>query len=265
MKIRQRMWQILEAARPGDTASRVFDVLMLVLIALNTLAVMLGTVDSLQSRWERPLFIFEVFSVVVFTLEYVARVWSCGTDCRFSNGAKGVIRFLRQPLSVIDLVAILPFYLPFVGLDLRFIRALRLFRIVRLAKAGRYYSSLSLIVDTLRARKEELVLAFVILLLLLVLSASGIYYCEHSAQPNQFGSIPAALWWSVVTLTTVGYGDVFPVTIGGRVFASAVAIVGIGMFALPTGILGAGFVEEIRKRRTSGMSKCCPHCGKDLQ
>jgi len=261
MDFRTRTWEILDVARPADTASRIFDVFILSLIFANVAAVIVGTVESVYLRWARLFDGFEIFSVVVFTVEYAARVWSCVSHERFRGGIRGRLAFARRPLSVIDLVAFLPFYLPFLGVDLRFVRVFRVVRILRLAKLGRYYSSLTLIRDTARARKEELVLSFAILLTLLLLSATGIYYCENEAQPEAFSSIPSSLWWSVVTLTTVGYGDAYPVTGAGKFFASIVAILGIGMFALPTGILGAGFVEEIRKRRSASQPKRCPHCG----
>ena len=265
MNLRGQVWRILDVARPGDRWSRVFDISILSLILLNVAAVILGTVESLYLRWARLFDAFEAFSVAIFTLEYIARIWSCVSDERYRGGIRARLRYARQPFPVIDLVSFLPFYFPFLGIDLRFARVFRVVRILRLAKVGRYYSSLTLIRDTARARKEELVLSFAILLTLLLVSAAGIYYCEHEAQPESFASIPHSLWWSVVTLTTVGYGDTFPVTAAGRVFASLVAIVGIGMFALPTGILGAGFVEEIRKRRAASPAGRCPHCGESIQ
>lgn len=264
MTIKERTWQILDVARPGDKASRAFDIFILSLIIANVAAVIIGTVQSVYDRWSKILNVFEVFSVVIFTIEYAGRIWSCVTDKRYGGGFKGRMKWIRQPLSLIDLFAVLPFYLPFLGIDLRFVRAFRLFRIIRLAKAGRYYSSLSLIRDTVKARKEELVLSFVVLALLLIIAASGIYYCEHDAQPEQFPSIPGAFWWAVITLTTVGYGDAYPITIAGKFFASLVAILGIGMFALPTGILGAGFVDEIRRRRAGQEKQHCPHCGRKI-
>lgn len=265
MSLRQLTWRILDVGKPGDTASRTFDIFILSLIFANVAAVIVGTVEPIYSRWARFFDGFEIFSVIVFTIEYVARVWSCVSDEHYRGGLRSRLRYIRQPLPVIDLISFLPFYLPFLGFDLRFVRVFRVVRILRLAKVGRYYSSLTLIRDTVRARKEELVLSFVILLTLLLVSASGIYYCENEAQPEAFASIPRSLWWSVVTLTTVGYGDVFPVTGAGRFFASIVAILGIGMFALPTGILGAGFVEEIRRRRSESQPRHCPHCGKPLE
>ena len=261
--MRKRIWEIVEAAKPGDIASRTFDVFILSLIFLNVLAVMLGTVESINQRFDLFLFYFEVFSVVVFTIEYCTRVWSCTAYQQYSKPIAGRLNFIIQPMPIIDLVAILPFYLPFIGLDLRFLRVLRLFRILRIAKIGRYYSSLRIIKNVIKSKKEELILTTIIMMLLMVVSASLLYYCENTIQPDLFPSIPATFWWSVMTLTTVGYGDVYPVTIAGKFFAGIIAILGIGMFALPTGILGAGFVEEIQKRK-AGTQKC-PHCGKEIE
>lgn len=263
MNARKRTWEIVEVAQPGDTISRVFDISILVLISLNVVAVVLGSVQSVRAKFGRALDLFELISVVVFTVEYLARVWSCTMDTRFSHPVRGRTRFALRIMSLIDLFAILPFYLPFLGVDLRSLRVLRLLRVLRVAKVGRYYSSLQLIKSVLRSKKEELILSSAVMVLLLVVSSSILYYCENSAQPDAFSSIPATMWWAVATLTTVGYGDIYPVTVVGKLCAGVIAILGIGMFALPTGILGAGFVEEIGKRK-QGPAKC-PHCGEELQ
>jgi len=262
MSLQTRTWEIVEVAKAGDWPSRIFDVSILTLIFLNVLAVIIGSVHHFQVRYGTFLNYFEVFSVVVFTLEYLARLWSCVTDPRYVHPLFGRLNFARQPMPVIDLVAILPFYLPFVGLDLRFIRVLRLLRILRIAKIGRYYDSLRLIGTVIKSKKEELILTTVVMALLLVISASLMYYCENPEQPDKFPNIPATMWWAVATLTTVGYGDVYPITALGKLLASIIAILGIGMFALPTGILGAGFVEEIQKQKLKATK--CPHCGKEI-
>ena len=166
-------------------------------------------------------------------------------------------------MSIIDLLAILPFYLPFFGIDLRSFRVLRLLRIFRIAKVGRYYSSLNLIKHVFQNKREELILTSVLMVLLLIVSSSLLYYCENAVQPDAFSSIPATMWWAVATLTTVGYGDMYPVTFMGKLCASVIAVLGIGMFALPTGILGAEFVETIQKHKKQ--KKICPHCGKELR
>jgi len=263
MSLRRRTWEIVEAAKPGDTASRVFDVLILTLIFLNVIAVILGSIQSIQERWSAFLDAFETVSVLVFTIEYLSRLWSCTADPRFIGSIRGRLRFAVKAMAIIDLLAILPFYLPFLGIDLRSLRVLRLLRILRVAKVGRYYSSLNLIKHVFHAKKEELVLASAMMGLLLVVSSSLLYYCENAVQPNAFSSIPATMWWAVATLTTVGYGDMYPITLLGRFLASIIAILGIGMFALPTGILGAGFVEAIQKQK--GQTQKCPHCGKEIR
>lgn len=262
MNIRKRTWEIVEAGKAGDTASRVFDISILSLIFLNVIAVIVGSVGAIQARWGGFLGAFEVLSVVAFTVEYVARLWSCTIDPRFSGHIRGRIRLAFRAMSIIDLLAILPFYLPFCGADLRALRVLRLLRILRVAKVARYYASLDLIKHVFQSRKEELVLTSALMGLLLIVSSSVLYYCENAVQPDAFSSIPATMWWAVATLTTVGYGDMYPVTLLGKFFASVIAILGIGMFALPTGILGAGFVEAIQKKKGQHV---CPHCGKELR
>lgn len=261
-RIRRRIWEIVEVARPADHASRVFDISILTLIMLNVLAVVLGSVRAIDQQWATLLYYFEVVSVGIFSVEYVARVWSCVEDDRFERPIIGRLRFMVRPMTLVDLIAILPFFLPFVAADMRSIRALRLFRLVRLAKVGRYYTSLALIRRVIRSRKEELVLTSGLMAILLVVSASVLYYCENPVQPEVFSSIPATMWWAVATLTTVGYGDMYPTTLAGKLCASVIAMLGIGMFALPTGILGAGFVEEVQNAKDE--NNVCPHCGKPL-
>jgi len=260
---RKRIWEIVEVAKKGDKISRIFDIFILSLIFLNVLAVIFGSISSFQKNWETYLEYFEVISVLIFSLEYIARIWSCTADPIFKGSLKGRVKFAAQIMPLIDLLAILPFYLPFLGVDLRSIRILRLLRLFRLAKIGRYYSSLDLINNVFKSRKEELVLTTVLLIFLLVISSSLLYYCENDVQPENFSSIPASMWWSIATLTTVGYGDIYPLTTLGKLLSGIISVLGIGMFALPTGILGAGFVEEIQKRKTSEIH--CPYCGNKLK
>lgn len=260
--VRKRVWEILEIAGPGDKASRVFDIFILALIFLNVLAEILGTVQYFGNRFGTFLQWFEVFSVAVFTVEYAGRVWSSPEGGAMAKPFSGRLRFMAKPMLIIDLLAFLPFYLSFIGADLRFLRAVRLFRIFRVAKLGRYSSSFRLLARVLKDRKEELAMTFLLLVILVIMSSSFMFFAEHRVQPDKFPDIPSAMWWSVITMTTVGYGDVYPVTFWGKFFAAVSAVFGIGMFALPTGIVGAGFVEEIQKSKAG--RKKCPHCGKPL-
>jgi len=263
MNVKRRVWEILDVAKPGDIPSRVFELFIITLIFLNVVAVTIGSVRLIEERYETFLYRFEVFSVIVFCVEYVARVWSCVSHKEYSNSITGRLRFMVKPMSMIDLLAVLPFFLTFVHTDLRFIRALRLFRIFRVAKVGRYSTSVRLFGRVFKDSKEELVITFMVMILLIIMSSSFMYFAENEAQPDKFPDIPTTMWWSVVTLTTVGYGDVYPVTTLGKFFAAIVSIMGIGMFALPTGILGANFVQEIQKQKSK--KRVCSHCGAEIE
>jgi voltage-gated potassium channel len=267
MNLKKRIWEILEVDRPGDERGRVFDVFVfdifiLALILLNVIAAILGTVKSVEARFQSSLRWFEVFSVVVFTIEYLARVWACVSQIEYSRPVIGRLRFMLRPIAIIDLLAVLPFYLTFLTADLRFLRALRLFRLFRVAKLGRYSSSLRLFGRVFRSKKEELLVTMMVMLLMVIMSASFMYFAENEAQPDKFSDIPSTVWWAVMTLTTVGYGDIFPITPLGKLLTMVIAILGIGMFALPVGIFGAGFVEEIQKQKAE--KTICPHCGKEI-
>ena len=257
----KRLWEILEPAGTGDRASRAFDFFILTLIAANVVAVVVESVVTIRERWGAWLEGFENFSMAVFVIEYLARLASCTSDPRYRGLLRGRIRFAATPMAVIDFLVILPALVPLVTGDMRCIRALRLLRILRLAKLARYVEAIRCFGNVFKRSREELLITTVLMALLLVMSSSLMYQVEHEVQPENFPNVPATMWWAVATLTTVGYGDVYPVTAMGRLLGAFVAVLGIGFFALPTGILGSGFVEEVqrRKRHTS-----CPHCGEPL-
>ena len=262
MNVKRRVYEILEVASEGDRASRRFDICILTLITLNGVALVLETVQSVQDRAERLFNLFEIFSVSIFTVEYLLRLWCCTTSPDYARPVRGRFKFARTPLALIDFLAILPFYLPWVGVDLRLVRIVRLFRLFRLAKLVRYSTALQTFGRVIQEKKEELLTSLTFLGMMLLLAATLMYFAERDAQPDTFSSIPAAMWWGITTLTTVGYGDAFPITTIGKLIGSVIAVLGIGMFALPTGILGAAFLEEVEHRKAK--LKQCPHCGKDL-
>jgi len=264
-EFKRRTLTVLEEARSGDPLSRSVDLFLITLIVLNVLAVILETVEPLATHWAAFFHLFEKVSVAVFTVEYVLRVWSSTAGERYAHPVFGRVRFALTFFAVIDLLAILPFYLPMVvTLDLRFLRAVRLFRIFRLFKAGRYSRSLKTMGRVFARTRTELSITLFLTLILLVLASGLVYLAEHDAQPETFSSIPAAMWWGAVTLTTVGYGDIYPVTLLGRLLGTVIAILGIGLFALPTAILGSAFMEELTHRKEPS-AEVCPHCGKPLR
>lgn len=250
--LRRRVYEVLEVASPDDRLSRVVDFALISLVAANILAIILESIDSLFVRYGSFFASFETVSVFVFSLEYFLRVWSAPE--RQTPGAREAISAWRQrrahmlsPLAIADLLAIVPFYLTAIfQVDFRFLRVLRLLRILKLT---RYAHAMSMLLSVLYSERRAFGAALSLLIVAVIFASSGIYLAEHEAQPEAFASIPAAMWWALVTLTTVGYGDVIPITPIGKVFASAVTIIGVGMAALPTGLIVAGFTEATRHKR----------------
>lgn len=270
-KNRKRIFELLDAEQ-GGRAGRIIDLVIMSLIFLSVVSIILGTVDSIERQYGDVFRSFELFTVTVFSIEYALRLWSITSHDEYSSFA-GRLRYASNPYMVIDLLAILPFFLGGI-VDLRFLRVIRLFRVFRVFKLARYSRSLQTMGVVLKKKKPDLVISVVITAILLVLASSGIYYVEHSAQPAEFSSIPAAFWWAVVTLTTVGYGDVHPVTEAGQLLGGLVAFLGIGLFALPASILASGFIEEatdedegetLEYAEGERTYTYCPHCGEKLE
>lgn len=247
--LKRRVFRILEAASPDDRLAQLGDWIMIVLILANVAAAIAETVTVLSARYGGAFRWFEIFSVAVFTIEYGARLWVCTEHISLKDYGplEARLRFAAGPFAVIDLVAILPFYLA-LFLPAADLRVLRLFRLFRLFKLARYSPALVTLWRVLVDERRALAAALIIMLGLLTLSATAMYYAERAAQPAVFGSIPSAMWWALATLTTVGYGDVVPITTIGRAIGGMVMIFGLAMFALPIGIIASGFASEIRRQ-----------------
>ena len=256
---RKRIYEILTYSKVNDNMGKAFSIFIVTLISLNVIAIILESVKSIYVLMPELFKSFEYVSVFIFSIEYILRIWSTVENPRYKKLITGRLRFIAAPMSLIDLLAILPFYLPFTGIDLRFLRVLRMMRILRIAKLGRYSQSLQILNRVILSKKEQLICIVFILFLLLIISSALLYDTENEAQPDKFSSIPASMWWAITTLTTVGYGDMCPVTSMGKILAAIIAVLGIGMFALPTGVIGAGFMEEITKHPKT---TTCEHCGK---
>jgi len=258
--------QTIHASLSGTPAGRLgqlASVSLIVLILLNVAASIFDSVPSINEKYGLWLNRFEVFSVTVFLIEYILRVWSCNVEGRFAEPFKGRLRYMFTPLVIIDLLAVLPALLLLTGVDLRFLRIMRFSRIFRLAKLTRYSQAMKTMAQVFMNRREELVLAILFMMMVLIVSSSLMYFVEHERQPEVFASIPDSMWWGVMTLTTVGYGDVYPITIAGKILGGIISIVGIGLFALPAGIIGSAFVE-LKSGRDATHAVECPHCGKRI-
>lgn len=260
-KIKNRVFQIIEPADNGDIASKVFDIGIILLIVLNLIMVIAETF-SLPESIKTILSKAETVSVLIFTIEYVLRIWTADLTRADLKPGKARIRYVLSFMAIIDLLAILPFYVPFIiPIDLRVLRTLRVTRLLRLFKVNRYTSALSTIGRVFKRKASQLVASMFVVVLLMLIAAILMYNIENAAQPDTFHNAFDALWWAIATLTTVGYGDIYPVTPGGRILSSVIAILGIGLVAVPTGIISAGFMEEIEGEQEDDPKCFCPYCG----
>jgi voltage-gated potassium channel len=261
--IKEKIYRIVEKGAHGSRYNLLFDYGITVLIVLNVIAITLGTITDIQLKIGHFLNCFEVISIIVFSIEYLLRIYVSDLTHPSNSRVKSILKFVLSGYGLIDLIALLPFYLPFlITVDLRFLRLFRLMRFFRLMKLNRYNSSLNLILTVMKEKRSELMVTGFVAMLILLISSFLMYDVESKVQPDKFPNVIATLWWAIATLTTVGYGDVYPVTAVGKIISSIIAILGIGIVALPTGIIGAGFMTKIEKKNSNG--KRCPHCGKKI-
>lgn len=261
--IKKRTFEIIQAANENDISSKVFDVGIIVLIIINVILIIADTFN-LPDSIRKTSSSIEFISVIVFSVEYILRLWTADLLYPDLNSHKARIKYVFSFMALIDLFAILPFYIPFIiKIDLRVLRMLRIIRLFRVFKINRYTSALSAISAVFKRKKVQLLSSTFVVLLLMIIASVLMYSAEHEAQPEAFSNAFSALWWAVATLTTVGYGDVYPITVLGKVLSAIIAILGIGLVAVPTGIISAGFIESIDEK--SEDKHYCPYCGKKLK
>ena len=264
LTFRKILYRILETSTGQRRGlSLVFNVVLITIITLNAIAIVLHTVPEYNQQYARLFSDFELFSVGFFTVEYLLRLWVCVENERYSHWFWGRLRYVFSVTALIDFLAIFPFYFSLFVTDLAVVRILRIFRIFRLFRITRYARAVRLIQDVVNDKKEELVLSLAFVVFMMIIISSVMYYVEHPAQPDKFSSIPATMWWGVSAMTTVGYGDMHPITPLGKLLGGIAAIMGIGLFALPTGILVSGFTEQIRTQKGYARQRC-PHCGREI-
>lgn len=279
-KIKLRTYEILEVARPNDVASRVVDISLMTLILINVSLIIADTFE-LPLAAIKIANTIEIVSVVIFSVEYLLRIWSA--DLKYPNlpPVLARLRFMVTFTAIIDLVSLLPSYISVISANFMVLRMLRVLRLLRAFKLNRYTHALRDIADVFKKKASQLISSMLVVAFLMLISAVLMYDAEHEAQPEVFENAFSGLWWAIVTVTTVGYGDVHPITVIGRVMGSIIAILGIALIAVPTGIITAGFSEQIThknaeekaaqsaEKRTDDTEqkdeKCfCPYCGHKL-
>lgn len=230
--MRQYLKRIVELN--DNPKSRIFAYVIQALILVSIISFSFETVPDLEPATRKLLRFIEVFCVIIFTIEYILRIY-----CSDEKG-----KFVFSFFGIIDFLAILPFYLA-LGVDLRSLRALRFLRLFRIFKLMRYNRALAHFSRAIHRAKEEILLFLFVTLILIYFSAVGIYYFENAAQPQHFSSIFDSLWWAIITLTTVGYGDVYPITVGGKIFTFFILMIGLGIVAIPTGIISSALTKSV--------------------
>lgn len=259
--LKRCIFDILDKSEQNGIAEKIFDIVMIFLIITNVIAVIIepSVKDPQILSFLRT---FEIVSVTLFTLEYLLRLWVSDLLRKDKSRWKARLLYIITPMAIIDLAAILPFYIPFlIAVDLRVLRMFRIFRLFRIFKANRYTNALTTVTKVLKNKAEQLLSSLFVIIVLIIIASVTMYNLEHLAQPDIFISIFDAMWWSVATFTTVGYGDIYPITVLGKLLAAIIAILGIGIVAIPTGIIASGFTEMVQSKKGN---VTCPHCGKEI-
>jgi voltage-gated potassium channel len=275
MSIREKVFNIVDENNKSGYISRTFNFSIVLLIILSVVSIILESYKEIYHYYETEFYVFEVFSVVIFSIEYLLRLWTVKYKYPEKSEINAFITYIFSPYALIDLFAILPFYVPLlIPVDLRFIRILRLLRVTRIFKLSRYSKSLKLIAEVFKEKRSDLGVTVFVTFILLIIASTIMYYLEHEKQPDAFPNIIASFWWAIATLTTVGYGDVYPITGWGKFISSIIALLGIGLVALPTGILSAAFMEKMQKNKLDIKSEeikvdkkeklICPYCGREI-
>lgn len=271
-KIKLRTHEILEVARPNDKASRAVDIGLMFLIMLNVALIIVDTFE-LPPLAVRIGGIIETVSVVIFTIEYILRLWVADLSYPELPPIRARLKYIRSFAAIIDLISLLPSFISALSANFMVLRMLRVLRLLRAFKLNRYTHALHDIGEVFRKKASQLVSSMLVVSFLMVISSVLMYDAEHEAQPEVFNNALSGLWWAIATLTTVGYGDIFPVTAIGRVMSAIIALLGIGLVAVPTGIITAGFSEQISQKQAEAEKsakaldedkKYCPYCGHKL-
>ena len=269
--IRKDIFIVISPAEDNHKASTIFDISIIILIVINVIVVV---ADTFREHSVPVFRIIENISAVIFSIEYLLRL--CTADLLYpeQRPALARLKYVLSFMALVDLAAILPFYVPFLlPHNLIVLRSLRALRLLRLFKLTRYTSITSTIGTVFRRKASQIISSMSVIIILMIITSVLMYNVEHTAQPEKFSNAFDSLWWTVATITTVGYGDIYPITIPGQIFSGIIAFLSIGLIAIPTSIISSGFIEQVnqqkeedekREREQAGHKSFCPYCGKKL-
>ncbi len=249
LPLRARSFLLLESSEHPSVLSKIVNLFLIVLIISNVAAVIIESEPSIGGKYRDLFSAFEILSVSIFSIEYMLRIWACVEAKKVKNRSnfKSRVAYIFSPMALVDLIAILPFFITLItSIDLRL---LRLLRVLRLMKLTHYFKGFNIFISVITKELKSIAAATIVMVFLIIIAASLMYTIEGEAQPEVFGNILHSLWWAVVTITTVGYGDVTPVTLAGKVVATFIMLIGVALVALPAGILAARFGDELRERK----------------
>ncbi len=258
LDLRHRIYNLLENPTRKSLASRIVDLLLISIILLSVVETVIASFKDFYPLWRTWFFWFDPFALAVFTVEYLLRFWV--SPLRYPKNP--LLRYVFSPIALLDLLAILPAYLPFWAIDLRFLRIVRILRLFKIIQLNRYTRALSIIGKVVSREKELLVSVLVLVLITLFCSGALMYFVEHETQPEVFSNMLSSFWWALVSITTVGYGDIFPVTPLGKVLGGLIILLGVMIFALPTAIVSSGLIQEAARSKSKNR---CPHCGAEIE
>ena len=255
-KFRKRLFEILEIGSDLDAISRIYDFVSAFAIVINIIASVMYTYDHLRLEYGKALIIIEQVTVAFFAIDYILRVFTAKFLYVKETESKAIFKYIFSFNGIIDLLSFMPYYLPiFFPTGTVAFRMIRVVRIFRLFRINAYHDSLSVITEVLKGKRQQLISSVFIILILMLASSLCMYSLEHEAQPEVFSHAFSGIWWAASTLLTVGYGDIYPITTLGKMFGIFIAFLGVGMVAIPTGIISAGFVNQytnIKKRLEYG-------------
>ena len=248
--VKKYIYNIIRDDDQNDLKSNIFDFTIIILVIINVIVIFLDTFENIRIYIEPYYKIIDTVSIIVFSIEYILRIWTASIMHSNISPFKSRIKYIFSAEAIIDLIVLFSFYLPlFSYQNIKFIRILRLFRILSILKINRYTHALSDLRNVLKKKSIQLISSIFVVGVLIIFSALLMYYIENEAQPGSFNNAYSSLWWAIATLTTVGYGDIYPVTVLGKLLGILISLMGIALIAIPTGIITAGFMEQINEKK----------------